>query len=133
MARNAARFSLSQVPRGLLMNVYDVKDRVAIVTGAAQGIGLAVTNRILASGGKVAIWDRDKELLGKTVVALGVPDRIHGLSVEIADRATHRARRNRRPVRAVARRPRRQSAEQPRIRAGQSEGACRRSPTAIGF
>ena len=131
MARNAAQFSLSQVPRGLLMNVYDVKDRAAIVTGAAQGIGLAVTNRILASGGKVAIWDRDKELLG--VVALGVPDRIHGLSVEIADRAAHRARRNRRPVRAVARRPRRQSAEQPRIRAGQSEGACRRSPTAIGF
>src|SRR5271170_3545326 len=96
MARNAARFSLSQVPRGLLMNVYDVKDRVAIVTGAAQGIGLAVTNRILASGGKVAIWDRDKELLGKTVVALGVPDRIHGLSVEIADLAAVEAATRRR-------------------------------------
>ncbi len=71
------------------MNVYDLKDRVAIVTGAAQGIGLAVTNRILASGGKVAIWDRDKDLLGKTVAALGVPDRVHdrvlGLTVDIAD------------------------------------------------
>ena len=28
------------------MNVYDLKDRVAIVTGAAQGIGLAVANRM---------------------------------------------------------------------------------------
>jgi NAD(P)-dependent dehydrogenase (short-subunit alcohol dehydrogenase family) len=28
------------------MNVYDLKDRVAIVTGGAQGIGLAVTNRV---------------------------------------------------------------------------------------
>jgi 2-dehydro-3-deoxy-L-rhamnonate dehydrogenase (NAD+) len=67
------------------MNVYDLKDRVAIVTGAAQGIGLAVTNRILASGGKVAIWDRDQDLLGKTVAALG--DRVHGFTVDIADLA----------------------------------------------
>jgi 2-dehydro-3-deoxy-L-rhamnonate dehydrogenase (NAD+) len=67
------------------MNVYDLKDRVAIVTGAAQGIGLSVTNRILASGGKVAIWDRDQELLGKTVAALG--DRVHGFTVDIADLA----------------------------------------------
>ena len=48
------------------MNVYDLKERVAIVTGGAQGIGLAVANRILASGGKVAIWDRDAALLDKT-------------------------------------------------------------------
>ena len=69
------------------MNLYDLKDQVAIVTGAAQGIGLAVTNRILASGGKVAIWDRDKELLGKTVKALDAADRAHGLTVDIADLA----------------------------------------------
>ena len=61
------------------MNLYDLKDRVAIVTGAAQGIGLAVTNRILASGGKVAIWDRDKEMLGKTVKALDAADRVTAL------------------------------------------------------
>ncbi len=69
------------------MNVYDLKDHVAIVTGAAQGIGLAVTNRILASGGKVAIWDRDQDLLGKTVQALDASDRVHGLTVDIADLA----------------------------------------------
>jgi 2-dehydro-3-deoxy-L-rhamnonate dehydrogenase (NAD+) len=65
------------------MNEYDLNDRVAIVTGAAQGIGLSVTNRILASGGKVALWDRDQDLLGKTVAALG--DRVHGFTVDIAD------------------------------------------------
>jgi NAD(P)-dependent dehydrogenase (short-subunit alcohol dehydrogenase family) len=69
------------------MNVYDLKDRVAIVTGGAQGIGLAVTNRILASGGKVSIWDRDRPLLDKTVAALGAADRMQGLSVDIADLA----------------------------------------------
>ncbi len=69
------------------MNLYDLKDRVAIVTGAAQGIGLAVTTRILASGGKVAIWDRDQDLLGTTVKALDAADRVHGLAVDIADLA----------------------------------------------
>ena len=69
------------------MNVYDLKDRVAIVTGGAQGIGLAVTNLILASGGKVSIWDRDRPLLDKTVAALGAGDRAQGLTVDIADLA----------------------------------------------
>jgi 2-dehydro-3-deoxy-L-rhamnonate dehydrogenase (NAD+) len=69
------------------VNVYDLKNRVAIVTGGAQGIGLAVTNRILASGGKVSIWDRDKPLLDKTLAALAVGDRVQGLTVDIADLA----------------------------------------------
>jgi len=69
------------------MNVYDLKDRVAIVTGGAQGIGLAVATRILASGGKVAIWDRDTALLDKTVAGLKEPARVHGLAVDIADLA----------------------------------------------
>ena len=67
------------------MNVYDLNGRVAIVTGGAQGIGLAVTNRILASGGKVCIWDRDGALLDKTVAAIDQPGRVHGLVVDIAD------------------------------------------------
>jgi len=69
------------------MNAYDLKDRVAIVTGAAQGIGLAVTNRILASGGRVAIWDRDRALLDETVKGLAQSERVRGLSVDIADLA----------------------------------------------
>ena len=45
------------------MNSYDFNGRVAIVTGGGQGIGLTVAERILASGGKVSVWDRDAALL----------------------------------------------------------------------
>jgi NAD(P)-dependent dehydrogenase (short-subunit alcohol dehydrogenase family) len=41
----------------------DARARVALVTGAASGIGLAATRRLLASGWKVAIVDRDEPAL----------------------------------------------------------------------
>ena len=69
------------------MNVYDLKERVAIVTGGAQGIGLAVTNRMLGSGARVAIWDRDRPLLDETVKRLAQPDRVRGSVIDIADLA----------------------------------------------
>jgi 2-dehydro-3-deoxy-L-rhamnonate dehydrogenase (NAD+) len=73
--------------RAVTMNTYDLKDRVAIVTGGAQGIGLAVATRILTSGGKVSLWDRDTALLNKTVAGLNDPARVQGLTVDIADLA----------------------------------------------
>ena len=42
------------------MNNFDLKDRVAIITGGAQGFGLAISKRIIQSGGKVVIWDIDE-------------------------------------------------------------------------
>ena len=42
------------------MNHLDLKDRVAIITGGAQGFGLAISKRIIESGGKVVIWDIDE-------------------------------------------------------------------------
>ena len=42
------------------MNNLDLKDRVAIITGGAQGFGLAISKRIIESGGKVVIWDIDE-------------------------------------------------------------------------
>jgi 2-dehydro-3-deoxy-L-rhamnonate dehydrogenase (NAD+) len=50
---------------------YDLSTRIAVVTGGAQGIGRAVTERFLASGAKVAIWDHDLALAEKTAKALG--------------------------------------------------------------
>ena len=38
---------------------YDLNDRVAVVTGGAQGFGLAITERFIEAGAKVIIWDID--------------------------------------------------------------------------
>lgn len=53
------------------MNTIDLKDQVAVVTGGAQGLGFAMAQRILASGAKVSLWDRDRAVLDKAVAALG--------------------------------------------------------------
>ena len=42
------------------MNNFDLKNKVAIVTGGAQGFGFAITEKFLASGAKVLIWDIDE-------------------------------------------------------------------------
>jgi 2-dehydro-3-deoxy-L-rhamnonate dehydrogenase (NAD+) len=41
------------------MNQIDLAGRSAIITGGARGIGLAIAERFIASGAKVAIWDVD--------------------------------------------------------------------------
>ena len=43
------------------MTNFNLSNRVAIVTGGAQGFGLAITERFIQSGAKVIIWDVDKE------------------------------------------------------------------------
>ena len=46
---------------------FDLKNRVAVVTGGAQGFGLAITERFIASGASVVIWDIDEEAI-KTAI-----------------------------------------------------------------
>ena len=43
------------------MNNYNLKGRVAVVTGGAQGFGYAITKRLLESGAEVIIWDIDQK------------------------------------------------------------------------
>jgi 3-oxoacyl-[acyl-carrier protein] reductase len=69
------------------MNSYDFSGQTAIITGAGQGIGLTVAERILASGGQVAIWDRDASLLA-TLAARLDPSRVMLQSVDIGDLPT---------------------------------------------
>ncbi|MGE5170983.1 MAG: SDR family NAD(P)-dependent oxidoreductase [Rudaea sp.] len=53
------------------MNQLDFRDRRAVVTGGAAGIGLAVAQRLLASGAAVALWDRDERALASAAEKLG--------------------------------------------------------------
>src|SRR6188474_1143155 len=53
------------------MNKIDLNGRTAVVTGGAQGFGKAITERFVASGAKVAIWDRDLDYATRTAKALG--------------------------------------------------------------
>ncbi|EAR26308.1 SDR family NAD(P)-dependent oxidoreductase [Pseudoalteromonas tunicata] len=39
---------------------FDLNSRVAVVTGGAQGFGLAITERFIDAGAKVIIWDIDE-------------------------------------------------------------------------
>jgi len=54
-----------------MSNKIDLSGRVAVVTGGGQGIGRAIAERFIASGAKVALWDRDAELAMACARALG--------------------------------------------------------------
>jgi 2-dehydro-3-deoxy-L-rhamnonate dehydrogenase (NAD+) len=65
------------------MNQIELKGRIAVITGGAQGIGFAVAERFVASGAKVVLWDIDATLLGKAQAALG--DSASSARVELTD------------------------------------------------
>ena len=49
------------------MNNFDLNDRVAIITGGAQGFGFAIAKRFISSGAKVIIWDINEEVCKEAV------------------------------------------------------------------
>ena len=52
------------------MNNYNLKGRVAVVTGGAQGFGYAITKRLLESGAEVIIWDIDQKAMDEALKKL---------------------------------------------------------------
>ena len=56
------------------MNKFNLLGRTAIITGGAQGFGLAMTERFLSSGAKVIIWDIDKNVVENSVAKLNTPN-----------------------------------------------------------
>lgn len=65
-----------------------VPQKVALVTGAARGIGLAVAKRFLAEGWRVALLDLEGALLAGAVAGLKNPDATMALPCDVSDSGT---------------------------------------------
>ena len=69
----------------------DMTAKVAIVTGAGRGIGLATARRFLAEGWRVALLDIDAALLGDAMARIARPDETLALHCDVSDTAGIRA------------------------------------------
>jgi 3-oxoacyl-[acyl-carrier protein] reductase len=69
------------------VNQIDLKNRHAIVTGGAQGIGLAIATRLQESGASVSIWDSDHAVLELALAKLESTGRVDGEVVDVSDAA----------------------------------------------
>jgi len=68
-----------------MANQIDLSNRIAVVTGGAQGFGRACAARFIASGAKVAIWDRDAELAEMAASELSNGTTVHACDVSDFD------------------------------------------------
>ena len=69
------------------MNHIDLSGRAAIVTGGARGIGLAIAERLLASGARCALWDLDGAALAEAAATLAGRGEVHTAVVDVTDDA----------------------------------------------
>ena len=67
------------------MNQIDLNEKVAVITGGAQGIGLAIAERMLDSGASVSLWDRDQKLVEETARSLESRGKAEAVVVDITD------------------------------------------------
>src|SRR5215471_11772051 len=70
-----------------VMNHYDLTGQRAIVTGGAQGFGRAIAERLLRSGARVSLWDREADVLARTAGELAALGDVHTAGVDVADEA----------------------------------------------
>ena len=70
------------------MNRIDLAGRAAVVTGGARGIGLAIAARLLESGARVALWDRDAATLKEGAASLKAGDQVATAVVDVTNEAS---------------------------------------------
>ncbi len=68
------------------MNQLDLAGRHAVITGGATGLGYAIAQRMLASGGRVTLWDRDEAAAAKACAQLG--EQAQWVAVDVASHAS---------------------------------------------
>ena len=74
-----------------MMNQLNLQHRHAVVTGAASGLGYAIANRLLASGAKLTLWDRDAkgvEQAAHTLQSSAAGSVINTFTVDVASHAS---------------------------------------------
>ena len=62
--------------------MYEIANKVAVITGGTRGIGLAIAGQILALGGKVVVNGRSSTADANTLLKQYGPDRV---AIELAD------------------------------------------------
>ena len=67
------------------MNQIDLNQRVAVITGGAQGIGLAIAQRLINSGASVMLWDLDATKLKEAQAALQSQGKVWTHTVNLTD------------------------------------------------
>jgi 2-dehydro-3-deoxy-L-rhamnonate dehydrogenase (NAD+) len=65
------------------MNQIDLKDRCAVVTGGARGIGYAIAERLVRSGAQVSIWDVDPDAGAEAALELSKLGGMHVAHVDV--------------------------------------------------
>jgi 3-oxoacyl-[acyl-carrier protein] reductase len=68
------------------LNQLDFQGRHAVITGGATGLGYAIAQRLVQSGGTVSLWDRDEAAAQQAALALG--GKARAVHVDVADFAS---------------------------------------------